>query len=69
MALAGGEDYELLFTASNDIISKVEKAVSCPITVIGEVTADDTGKITLVDKQGETLKLARTGWQHFKTES
>ena len=69
MALAGGEDYELLFTASNDIISKVENAVSCPITVIGEVTADDTGKITLVDKQGETLKLARTGWQHFKTES
>lgn len=69
MALAGGEDYELLFTASNDIISKVGNAVSCPITVIGEVTADDTGKITLVDKQGKTLKLDRTGWQHFNTES
>ena len=69
MALVGGEDYELLFTTSNDIISKVENAVSCPITVIGEVTADDTGKITLVDKQGEMLQLDRTGWQHFKTES
>ncbi|MCJ7769330.1 MAG: AIR synthase-related protein, partial [Dehalococcoidales bacterium] len=67
MALAGGEDYELLFTASYDIINKVEKAVSCPITVIGEVTADDTGKITLVDNQGKTIKQARTGWQHFKT--
>lgn len=69
MALAGGEDYELLFTASNDIINRVEKAASCPITIIGEVTADDTGKIILVDKQGEIIKLARTGWQHFKTES
>lgn len=69
MALAGGEDYELLFTASNDIIKKVKRIVSCPITVIGEVVAGDTGKITLIDKHGETLKPAGTGWQHFKTES
>ena len=69
MALAGGEGYELLFTASDDIINKVGKVVSCPVTVIGEIIVDDTGKITLVDKHGETLKPARTGWQHFKAES
>jgi len=69
MALAGGEDYELLFTASNDIIDKVGKMVSCPVTVIGEITADDTGKITIVAKNGEPLEIAKTGWQHFKTES
>ncbi len=65
MALSGGEDYELLFTASIDTIRKVEKEISCPITVIGEITADNMSKITLVDKQGNELKLARKGWQHF----
>ncbi len=69
MALAGGEDYELLFTASNDIIGKVGKVISCPVTVIGEITADDTDRITIVDKNGEPLEIAKTGWQHFKTES
>jgi len=69
MALAGGEDYELLFTASNDIIDNVGKVISCPVTIIGEITADDTGKITIVDKNGEPLEVAKTGWQHFKTES
>ena len=65
MALSGGEDYELLFTASNDIIERVTKAVNCPITVIGEVTADKMGRVILVDKQGKPYKPVRTGWQHF----
>jgi len=65
MALSGGEDYELLFTASNKIIDRVRKAIPCPITVIGEVVADAAAKVTLVDIQGKPFKPARTGWQHF----
>jgi thiamine-monophosphate kinase len=68
MALSGGEDYELLFTASNKIIERVRKAVPCPITVIGEVVTDAPGRVTLVDRQGKPFKPARTGWQHFTTK-
>ena len=65
MALSGGEDYELLFTASNEVIDRVRNQASCPITVIGDVVADKMGKVTLVDRQGKPFKPAKTGWQHF----
>jgi thiamine-monophosphate kinase len=63
MALSGGEDYELLFTASEDVIHKVNK--SCPVTAIGEVVADKTGKVTLADSKGRPYKPTVAGWQHF----
>jgi thiamine-monophosphate kinase len=74
LALGGGEDYELLFTANAAAIEKMKSAVSCPVTVIGEVTADKNHKIILVDSKGKsvkprgagfTLKAQPEGWQHF----
>jgi len=65
MALSGGEDYELLFTAGDDIITAVKKEVSCPVTVIGEVTAGQAGKIMLLDSKGHKIDLPRKGWEHF----
>ena len=65
LALSGGEDYELLFTASTEVIDKVKKAAPCPVTIIGEIVADKTGEITLVDKKGEPFNLGKTGWEHF----
>jgi len=65
LALSGGEDYELLFTASTEVIDKVKAAVSCSITVIGEITADKAGEVTLVDGKGNPVSLSETGWQHF----
>ena len=67
IALAGGEDFELLFTASAETIDKVKTAVSCPVTVIGEVIADEVGKVTLIDRQGNPFRLGKAGWEHFKT--
>ncbi len=67
LALSGGDDYELLFTASAEVIDKVKGAASCPITVIGEVTADKAGEITLVDAKGNPLDIPRAGWEHFTT--
>ena len=67
LALSGGEDYELLFTGSTEAIDKVKKAASCPVTIIGEIVADKTGKITLVDKKGKPFNLGKTGWEHFAT--
>ena len=67
LALSGGEDYELLFTASAEVIDRVKKAASCPVTVIGDIAADKIGEITLVDRQGKPFKSVRTGWEHFAT--
>ena len=63
LALSGGEDYELLFTATAEIVDKVKKAASCPVTPIGKITV---GKgVTLVDKAGNPFKLDKSGWEHF----
>jgi thiamine-monophosphate kinase len=65
MALAGGEDYELLFTAKAEVIDKVKQSASCPITVIGEIIA---GKgVTVVDRQGNSIEVGKAGWEHFVT--
>ncbi len=66
MALSGGEDYELLFTARAEVIDRVKQSASCPITVVGEILAADKG-VTAVDSRGKPLKLASRGWEHFIT--
>ncbi len=68
LALSGGEDYELLFTASAEVIERVRAVSSCPITIVGEITAVDTGKVTVVDKNGNPVNLPKTGWEHFTTK-
>jgi len=65
LALAGGEDYELLFTGSPEVVAQVKEAASCPITVIGEIVAGKRGEVTLVDRQGNPFHLDKTGWEHF----
>ncbi len=65
MALSGGEDYELLFTGSTEVIDKIRKAASCPVTIIGEIVAAKTDEITLIDRKGEPFNLNKTGWEHF----
>ena len=67
LALSGGEDYELLFTGSTEVIDKISATAPCPITIIGEMVADKTGKITLVDRQGNPFNLSKGGWEHFTT--
>ena len=67
LALSGGEDYELLFTASAEVIDKVKRATSCPITVIGKIVTGKIGEITLVDGKGNPVNLGKKGWEHFTT--
>jgi thiamine-monophosphate kinase len=67
LALAGGEDYELLFTGSSEIIDSVRKAAPCPVTVIGEIMAGKAGEVNLVDSNGEPVSLPSAGWNHFIT--
>jgi len=65
LALSGGEDYELLFTGSPEVITQVREAASCPVTIIGEIEAGKRGEVTLVDRQGNPFHLDKTGWEHF----
>ncbi len=68
MALSGGEDYELLFTAKSSIINRIRKVMSTPVTVIGEITREHPGKVTLLDKQGKTVDRGERGWDHFRSQ-
>ncbi len=67
LALSGGEDYELLFTASAQVIGRVSEKASLPVTVIGDIIADKIGEITLIDRDGKPIRLGKTGWEHFAT--
>ncbi len=66
LALSGGEDYELLFTAKTDVIDRAKRVMSTPLTVIGEITRTDSGQVTLLDRQGKTVEWREQGWDHFK---
>ena len=67
LALSGGEDYELLFTADKAIMEKLKGTLDCPLSVIGELTAEKLPRrVTVVDSKGNTVATPRTGWEHFK---
>ncbi len=68
LALARGEDYELLFTADAETVAEVTKAASCPITVIGEVIPGKKGDIALVDGRGNPVSIPEKGWEHFSVK-
>ena len=68
LALSGGEDYQLLFTASAEVINKVKGTISCPITVIGEIAANKLNKVSLVDRKGNPFNIGKAGWEHFAIE-
>jgi thiamine-monophosphate kinase len=65
--LAGGDDYELVFTASPDKRAEVEaagQAVGVPVTRIGRMAAGAPA-VRLLDRAGEPLPLVRLGFDHF----
>jgi len=68
LALSGGEDYELLFTASTEVIDNITAIAHCPITVIGEIVADRVGEVILVDSKGNPVNLRSKGWEHFSSK-
>jgi thiamine-monophosphate kinase len=65
MAISGGEDYQLLFTAGHDIINNIKNLIEYPVTIVGEIIADDSCGITLRDKNGNISQPKKTGWNHF----
>jgi thiamine-monophosphate kinase len=68
LALSGGEDYELLFTAPPQIVEQVKQDLTCPVTVIGEITRGKSCRVHLVDASGDIVSLQQTGWDHFRPQ-
>lgn len=64
-ALTGGEDYELVFTASSDTIIEIQKYIDIPVTIIGEIVNEKPGTVTLLDEDGKAVYFRKGGWEHF----
>ncbi len=65
MALNGGEDYKLLFTATAAQVSKVNLCLPQPAVVVGHITAGEPGRVTVLDSSGAEMPSNRRGWDHF----
>ena len=66
LALHGGEDYELLFTASKRV--KMPKQIAgVPITRIGTIsdTSNYSSAIQILGENGTVRPLPQQGWEHF----
>jgi thiamine-monophosphate kinase len=63
LALHGGEDYELLFTAPRSKSIPLRIA-GIPIHPIGHITR--TGRIFLMTRNGAGSELKPQGWEHFR---
>jgi thiamine-monophosphate kinase len=66
MVLAGGDDYELCFTApatKHSEIIKLIESLSLPISHIGQITTDKN--LVIYGLDGEILDFKETGFDHF----
>jgi thiamine-monophosphate kinase len=63
---SGGDDYELLFTASPDAsetLGGLSAELGLPITKIGEVNGGS--RVRLLDAKGKELRVEAAGYRHF----
>ena len=66
LVLTGGDDYELLFTASpnfSEAIAAAGKTSKVPVTAIGRIV--DGKGVIVMDSCGGEINLPRGGWRHF----
>jgi thiamine-monophosphate kinase len=69
--LAGGNDYEILFTAPPSALAalaELARELDVPITAIGRVEGAAGGSkanVTVLDESGKPLAFDREGWTHF----
>lgn len=66
LSLAGGDDYELCFTApasQHDAVLAIGKKLNLKLSAIGETTQET--KLNLYDKNHQLIQLKNTGYDHF----
>ncbi len=65
-ALAGGDDYELCFTApaaERDTVAAIGSQLGLPLTRIGVIVVGNV--CTVRDKNGSIIKMGESGFDHF----
>jgi thiamine-monophosphate kinase len=65
-ALTGGDDYELLFTASaqaEPALARIAADLDLPLTRLGEIRAEPG--LDVLDERGRPLALGSGGYRHF----
>ena len=65
LALTGGEDYELVFTAPSETAARVKDALDTPVTVVGRIV--DREGVEVVGSTGPSA--ANGGWDHFRSRT
>lgn len=65
LALYGGEDYVLLFTASPEVMTAVIDQLPNSAAVIGEIVEGKSGTVTVLDADGNPRVRGGAGWDHF----
>jgi thiamine-monophosphate kinase len=66
IALSGGEDYELLFTVSQDDFPKIKGNPN--FTIIGHMSAASDG-MNLITRANEKISLRAQGWNALENEA
>lgn len=68
--LAGGDDYELLFTAPpqrhKEVLALV-KTLALPLTCVGHTRTGRAGELTVRDLAGTPVEITQRGYDHFST--
>lgn len=65
---AGGDDYELVFTAPpqrHAAIAALAATLNLPLTPIGRINAGPAGQLVLKDASGQEISVGRRGFDHF----
>ena len=68
--VAGGDDYELCFTAPGALsldIARIAARLELPLWHIGEIVAGPTGEVTVYDPDAQPVSFDRQGYDHFVT--
>jgi thiamine-monophosphate kinase len=69
LTLAGGDDYELVFTApesKRSDIAALSVSTQTPLTRIGKINASQ--QLRLLDLQGHVMANEFQSFDHFKTD-
>lgn len=69
LVLAGGDDYQLCFTAppeKTEAIQRLSQTLSMPLNNIGRITA--SGKVVVLDPNNTPITMTASGFNHFDTE-